>query len=236
MRIDIVSLFPEMFSGPFAESMVKRAIIKKALTVKIHQLRRWAVDKRGSVDDRPYGGGPGMLIRPEPLFQAVTAIKKAVGKKTTKVILLDARGKTYNQEMARQLVITEHIILICGHYEGVDYRVQKYLADEVISIGNYILTGGEIPAMVIVDSLARLLPGVLGNQESTKSESFSDNGNLEYPQYTRPETYRGHKVPAVLLSGNPKQITAWQQLQRFSPAGENLRLQPRALKRSLKRS
>lgn len=217
-----------MFQGPVNHSILKRAVEQGQLILKIHNLRQWAIDKRGTVDDRPYGGGTGMLLRPEPIFDAVEEIQEAGnGKKElnreSKTILLDAGGKLYTQQIARRYAKLHQLILICGHYEGVDYRVHEYLSDEVISIGDYVLTGGEIPAMVIVDSVVRLLPGVL-KSETTKSESFSlepQTSNpqrplVEWPQYTRPEIYRGHAVPKVLLSGNHAEIAKWREKKAFA--------------------
>ena len=239
-----------MFKGPFDESIVKRAQEKKLVEINIHNLRKWAIDKRGTVDDRPYGGGKGMLIRPEPIFDAVRDLKrvgpdrlKEVGpvKKSakgaiypalrgrsdlkTKIILLSPTGKPYTQKKAKQFSKKDHLILICGHYEGIDYRVHKHLVDEVISIGDYILTGGEIPAMILTDSITRLIPGVL-EKETTEAESFShlttkqpNNQTtplLEYPQYTRPENFKGRKVPKVLLSGNHQEIEKWRQKKALS--------------------
>jgi tRNA (guanine37-N1)-methyltransferase len=224
MRIDILTLFPEMFAGPFEASIVKRARDKSLVEIKIHNLRDWATDKYKSVDDRPYGGGAGMILRVDILDKAVQDIKLKVqdSKFKTKMILLDAGGKTFNQKKAYELSQENHLIIICGHYEGVDHRVHEHIADEVISIGDYVLSGGEIPAMVVVDTVVRLLPGVLGNEQSLIEESFSrveeqESGRVEveYPQYTRPEEYKGWKVPEVLLSGNHKQIQDWRK--RNSP-------------------
>ena len=224
MKIDIITLFPEMFQGPFDVSIIKKAQEKKLVKINIHNLRKWGIDKRGTVDDRPYGGGTGMLLRPEPIFNAINhlAIKPSNHKS---VILLSPTGKPYTQTKAKQLSKKDHLILICGHYEGVDYRVHQYLVDEVISIGDYILTGGEIPAMVLTDSIVRLIPGVL-EKEAIKAESFSLNYSitsslnysskaklLEYPQYTRPEVFKGNKVPKVLLSGNHQEIEKWRAEQ-----------------------
>lgn len=197
-----------MFKGPFDESIIKRAQNKSLVKINIYNLRQWAVDKRGSVDDKPYGGGTGMVIRPEPFFRAVDALKKS--KLNTKVILLSASGKPYNQKKVSELSKLDHLILLCGHYEGVDQRVADFLVDEEISIGDYIVTGGEIPAMVIVDSVVRLIPGVLEKPKAIEFESFSKK-LLEYPQYTRPENFRGYKVPQVLLSGNHKNIDEWKK-------------------------
>lgn len=211
MEIDILTLFPEMFKGPFEESIVKRAQEKGLVKIKIHNLRNWAIDKRGTVDDRPFGGGTGMIIKPQPVFDAVEDLKRKVQSAKCKIILLTPQGKVFNQKMARGLAKLDHIILICGHYEGVDERVRKHLVDEEISIGDYILTGGELPAMVVVDTIVRLIPGVLKKPDATKSESFSPL--LEFPQYTRPEVYKGWKVPEILLSGDHKKITDWRKEQ-----------------------
>lgn len=215
MTIDILTLFPKMFKGPFAESIVKRAQEKGLVEIKIHDLRHWTRDKRKTVDDRPYGGGTGMIMMIQPIYRALRKLKT----QNSKVILLSPSGKVFNQKKAQQLAKINHLILICGHYEGVDQRVVDYLVDEEISIGDYILTGGEIPAMAIVDSIVRLLPGVLAKPEAIKQESFSDyyhttvRGNstlLEYPQYTRPIEYKGWKVPNILISGNHKKIQQWR--------------------------
>ena len=215
LTIDIITLFPSMFSGPFAESIIKRAQNRNLVQINIHNLRNWAIDKRGTVDDRPYGGGKGMILRPEPLFGAVENIKKlsAVSCQLS-TVLLTPQGQTFNQQKAEQLAQLGHIILICGHYEGVDERVRKHLVDEGISIGDYILTGGEIPAMVVTDAVVRLIPGVL-EKKATAEESFQDvpckGSTLEYPQYTHPKNFRGWKVPEILLSGNHKEIKKWRR-------------------------
>lgn len=234
MQIDIITLFPEMFRGPFDESIVARAIDNNKLTLNIHNLRDWAIDERGTVDDRPYGGGTGMLLRPEPIFSATDHLRSgAIHRTKTKTILLDAGGKLYNQQKAVQLSKMDGLILICGHYEGVDYRVHERLADEVLSIGDYVLTGGEIPAMVLVDSITRLLPGVLEKPEATQSESFSPTltpkgpkdpkvpNLLEFPQYTRPENFRDHAVPEVLLSGNHAEIQKWREEKALERTQQN---------------
>jgi len=208
MKIDILTIFPEMFEGPFKESMIKRAQEKKLVEIKIHNLRNWTEDKHKTVDDKPFGGGPGMIMKVEVIDKALKDLKL----KNSRVILLTPQGKTFKQKTARELSKVKHIILICGHYEGFDERIREYFVDEEISIGNYVLTGGEIPAMVVVDSVVRLIPGVVGNEKSTKDESFS-NGLLEYPQYTRPADYKGRKVPEVLLSGNHKEIEKWRKEQ-----------------------
>lgn len=208
MKIDILTLFPKMFSGPFKESIIKRAIDKGLVEINIHDLRSWGEGERRTVDDRPYGGGVGMILRVDIIEKAVSELKK--GSKSTKVILLDATGKKFTQSMAREFSQAEHLIVIAGHYEGFDHRVHEHLVDEIISIGDYVLTGGEIPAMVITDTVVRLLPGVLEKEEAINLESFSEK-LLEYPQYTRPENYKGWKVPEVLLSGNHREIEKWRK-------------------------
>lgn len=217
MKFDIITLFPNMFSGPFSESMIKRAIEKKSIEINLHNLRNWALDSYGTVDDKPFGGGVGMLIRPEPVFKAIESIQK-IGK--TKVIMMSARGTRFTQEKAEEYSKLDNLVILCGHYEGFDQRVSDFMIDEEISIGDYVLTGGEIPAMVIIDSVARLLPGVLGKDESSQIESFSEieiDGEkirtTEYPQYTRPREFMGHSVPDVLVSGDPKKISQWQKEQ-----------------------
>ena len=207
MKIDILTLFPKMFEGPFAESILQRAQDKNLVEIKIHDLRAWGLTGRRTVDDRPYGGGVGMLLRVDVIDKAISKVK---GQKS-KVVLLDASGERYTQAKAKEFSKLEHLILIAGHYEGVDHRVHEHLADEVISIGDYVLTGGEIPAMVITDSIVRLIPRVLSKKEATKIESFSEPGKIEFPQYTRPEEYHGWKVPNILLSGNHKEIDKWRK-------------------------
>jgi len=213
-----------MFRGPFAESIIKRAQEKGLVEIKIHNLRDWAVDERGTVDDRPFGGGPGMVLKPEPIFAAVEDIIKTLKQENKKTILMTPQGKLFNQKLVQELSKLENIILICGHYEGVDERIREHLADEEISIGDYVLTGGELPAMVVTDAVVRLIPGVLEKPEATKSESFStpfrrdeacpvSTQLLEYPQYTRPENFRGFSVPKILLSGNHQEIKKWREEQ-----------------------
>jgi len=220
LRIDIITLFPELFP-PFLEwSMIKKAREIKALELVVHNLRKWGIDKRGTVDDHPYGGGPGMILRPEPIFKAIKAIAR---KKKRKIVLLSPKGKTFSQEKARDFSRLDQLVLICGHYEGVDERVRKYMIDEDISIGNYVLSGGELAAMVVTDATSRLLPGVLEKEGASEIESFSpglakllrlssrEAKNLvEFPQYTRPPVFNGWKVPAVLLSGNHQKIAQWR--------------------------
>lgn len=206
MQIDVLTLFPPMFTGPFDWSIVKRARDKKILDLKILDLRDWATNKYKSVDDKPYGGGAGMIMRVDIIDKALSSIKDP----RSKIILLDAGGTKFNQNKAVELSKEQHLIILCGHYEGVDHRVHEHLVDEVISIGDYVLSGGEIPAIILVDTITRLLPGVLGNPESLTEESHN-TAELEYPQYTRPEVYNNWKVPEILLSGNHKKIKVWRQ-------------------------
>lgn len=196
-----------MFKGPMDFSIIGRAQNRSLVEIKIHNLRNWATDKYKSVDDKPYGGGPGMVMRIDIIDAAVSSLKSQATN--PKVVLLDAGGKKYTQEKAKELSQNGHLIIICGHYEGVDHRAHEHIADEVISIGDYVLSGGEIPAMVIIDTVVRLLPGVLGNSQSLVEESFAGEG-VEYPQYTRPEEYKGWRVPEVLLSGDHQKIKQWR--------------------------
>ncbi|MFA6357595.1 MAG: tRNA (guanosine(37)-N1)-methyltransferase TrmD [Candidatus Omnitrophota bacterium] len=211
MRIDIVTIFPKMFSAVLDESIIKRAQLKGKVKIFIHDLRKYTLDKHHKVDDRPFGGGSGMLIQVEPVFRAVEAIKKKV-KGRSKVILLCPQGKKFNQNHAKKLSKSGNLIFICGHYEGIDERVRLHLASEEISIGDYVLTGGELAAMVLVDSLVRLIPGVLGDKNSLNFESFEGN-LLEYPQYSRPAKFRRWPVPEVLLSGDHYKINTWRKLE-----------------------
>jgi len=222
MKIDIVTLFPKMFESPFAESIIQRAIKNKIIDLKIHNLRDWSIDKYGSVDDKPFGGDVGMLIRPEPVFNALktlrpegTSLDREASK--TRIILMSARGKKFDQAKAEELAKLDNLILIAGHYEGFDQRISDFMVDEEISIGDYVLTGGELPAMIITDAVTRLIPGVLGKDKSNQVESWSEieiDGKkvrtIEYPQYTRPQEFMGHKVPEVLVNGDPKKIKAYQ--------------------------
>ena len=208
MKIDVLTLFPAMFAGPLDESIIMRARKKGLLDLKIHQLRDWTHDRHKTVDDKPFGGGPGMLMKPEPLFEAVESLKRA----ETKVILLSPAGRKFDQSIARELAKEKDLLLVTGHYEGFDERVRLALADDELSIGDYVLTNGALPAMVVIDAVARLLPGVLGDDASSTDESFS-HGWLEYPQYTRPAEFRGMKVPEVLLNGNHAEIEKWRREQ-----------------------
>ena len=208
MKIDVLTLFPGMFTGPLDESIIKRARESGRLDLAIHNLRGYAHDRHKTVDDRPFGGGPGMLLKPEPIFEAVEALAGAEAR----VILFSPAGRTFNQAIARELAGKRHLLLVSGHYEGFDERVRERLADDELSIGDYVLTNGALPVMVVVDAVTRLLPGALGDDESAQQESFSD-GLLEYPQYTRPAEFRGMKVPEILLSGNHAQIAKWRAEQ-----------------------
>ena len=208
MKIDVLTLFPGMFPGPLDESIIKRACESGRLQLGVHDLRDYTHDRHRTVDDRPFGGGPGMLLKPEPLFEAVEALR---GEKT-RVIVTSPAGRPFRQEIARELADEKHLLLVCGSYEGFDERVRQSLADDEISIGDYVLTNGALPAMVIVDAVTRLLPGVLGDDESSQDESFS-GCLLEYPQYTRPAEFRGMNVPEVLLSGDHAAIEKWRREQ-----------------------
>jgi tRNA (guanine37-N1)-methyltransferase len=208
VKIDVLTLFPAMFAGPLDESIVKRARDAGLLDLKIHHLRDWTHDRHKTVDDRPFGGGPGMLLKPEPLFEAIESLKR----EKTRVILLSPAGRQFNQAIAHELAQQEDLLLVTGHYEGFDGRVQEKLADDELSIGDYVLTNGALPAMVVIDAVTRLLPGALGDDESSHDESFS-HGLLEYPQYTRPAEFRGMKVPDVLVSGHHAEIEKWRREQ-----------------------
>jgi tRNA (guanine37-N1)-methyltransferase len=205
MKIDVLTLFPAMFVGPLDESIIMRARRTGLLDLKVHNLRDHAHDRHKTVDDRPFGGGPGMLLKPEPLFEAV----EELAREGTRVILLSPAGRVFNQAIARELAQREHLLIVTGHYEGFDERVRQELADDEVSIGDFVLTNGALPAMLIIDAVTRLLPGALGDDQSAHEESFS-HGLLEYPQYTRPAEFRGLKVPEVLLSGNHAEIAKWR--------------------------
>ena len=209
MRIDILSLFPKMFDGPFDESIVKRAVDRGLVSLFIHNFREFAHDKHSTVDDYSFGGGEGMVLKPEPLFEAVESIKGTMGDSAGPVILLTPQGRLFCHQIAQELSKEQNLVLICGHYEGVDERVREHLVTDEISIGEYVLTGGELAAMVVVDSVVRLLPGALGSEQAASEDSYA-KGFLEYPQYTRPRVYRGWEVPEVLLSGNHKEIARWR--------------------------
>jgi tRNA (guanine37-N1)-methyltransferase len=208
MKIDVLTLFPGMFSGPLDESIVKRARATGLLDLNIHNLRDWTHDRHRTVDDRPFGGGPGMLLKPEPIFEAVESLRR----EKTRVILLSPAGRKFDQAVARELAQHDDLLLVCGSYEGFDERVREALADDDLSIGDFVVTNGALPAMVMIDAVTRLLPGVLGDDASSQDESFS-HGLLEYPQYTRPAEFRGMKVPEVLMSGNHAEIEKWRSQQ-----------------------
>ncbi len=217
MRIDVLTLFPGMFRGPFDESIIKRALERGLVSVFLHNIRDYATDKHHIVDDYPYGGGAGMVMKPEPIFAAVEAVKEEIQQANPQIasfpiILLSPQGRLFNQRIADELTTQEQLIFICGHYEGVDERVVEHLVTDEISIGDYVLTGGELAAMVVVDAVVRQLPGALGSQSAMVEESHAQ-GLLEYPQYTRPPVYRGWPVPEILLSGNHAEIARWRRAQ-----------------------
>jgi len=212
MKFDIITIFPEIFNSYFNESIIKRAQKNNLIKINIHNLRDWTKDKHKTVDDTPYGGGAGMVMKIDILYQAIKSVAKI--KKKTKIILFSAKGKKWDQQMAKKYSKLDNLIMVCGRYEGVDERIMNFI-DEEISIGDYVLTGGEIPAMIAVDSITRLLPGVLGNSASPEDESHSTPGTLEYPQYTRPEIFtvgkKKYRVPNILLSGNHSKINEWRE-------------------------
>ncbi len=231
MKFEVLTIFPEFFRGPFEHGVVARAREAGVVEIRVHDLRNWTHDRHRTVDDRPFGGGEGMLLKPEPVFAAVESIwpERAAGRK---VVLLSAQGRLFDQEAARRLAACDALLLISGRYEGVDERVAEHLADEEISIGDYVLSGGELAAAVVIDAVARLLPGVLGNEASALNESFcraADDGVLvDCPQYTRPAEFRGWQVPEVLLSGHHEEIRKW----RLTAALEKTRrLRPDLLKK-----
>jgi tRNA (guanine37-N1)-methyltransferase len=209
MRIDILSLFPAMFEGPLDESIVKRAVDRGLVSIHIHNPREYTHDRHHTVDDSPYGGGDGMVMKPEPIFEAVESVKGLIGREAVPVILLTPQGRLFSHDVAQELSMEPNLVLVCGHYEGVDERVIGHLVTDEISIGEYVLTGGELAAMVVVDAVVRLLPGVLGSEGSARDDSYA-RGFLEYPHYTRPRVYRGWEVPEVLLSGNHREIARWR--------------------------
>ncbi len=217
MRIDVLTLFPEMFEAPLKSSIVGRAIKQGYLDVGIVNYRDFAMNRHKTVDDTPFGGGAGMVLKPEPIFLAVESLRAKMTSSLTstvspKVILLSPQGRVFSQRVAEELASMDHIIFISGHYEGFDERIREHLVDDELSIGDYVLTGGELPALVVIDAVARLLPGVLGNEQSAVDDSFSQ-GLLEFPQYTKPSEFRGFKVPDVLLSGHHANIATWRRQQ-----------------------
>lgn len=223
MKFDVITLFPGMFESPLGDSILKRAIEKDLMKVSLHQLRDYTHDKHHVVDDTPYGGGSGMVMKPDPVVEAIEAVKGESGR----VILLSPAGKTFDQQKAKRLSEESHIVLVCGRYEGIDDRVMDYV-DETLSIGDFVMTGGEIAAMAVIDSVARLLPGVLGCEESATEESFSWD-LLEYPHYTRPKSFRGVEVPEVLTSGNHEAIRLWRRKEALK---RTLEVRPDLIDRS----
>ena len=229
MKIDIVTIFPKMVEGPLAEGIVARAIAKGVIDLRVHDLRDFTTDRHRVVDDMPFGGGPGMLLKPEPLFAAVDRIREqrraqaeAMGAPESRrslgggggaVILTSPDGERLTHPVAERLSALDHLVILCGRYEGVDERVREHLATETISIGDYVLSGGELPALVIVDAVARLIPGVVGDEASVAGDTFARDGLLDFPQYTRPAEFRGHAVPPVLLSGHHAEIEKWRRQQ-----------------------
>ena len=230
MIFHIVTIFPEFFRGQFEHGVIERARRCGRLEIRVHDLRTWTQDRHRTVDDRPFGGAEGMVLKAGPVFEAVESVwpKHALGESGRKVILLSAAGRKYDQAKTREFAALDELLLICGRYEGVDERVAEHLADEEISIGDYVLSGGELAAAVVVDSVARLLEGVLGNADSAVYESFSEDGLLDCPQYTRPAEFRGWKVPEVLLGGNHEEIRRWR---REAAREKTARLRPDLLSR-----
>src|SRR5213594_777820 len=228
MKIDILTLFPEICRAPLNESMMKRAQKNGIVDLSVHNLRDWTQDKHHIVDDTPFGGGQGMVMKPEPIFAAVEELRRQIAEKSkiedrkSKIVLMSPAGRRFDQQMAAQLSRESHLIIICGHYEGVDHRVIEHLVDLEISIGDYVLTNGAIAAVVLVDAIVRLLPGALGHERSAVDDSFShESSHLEAPQYTRPAEFRGWKVPEVLLSGNHTEIAKWRKEQAIKRTREN---------------
>ena len=212
MRIDVLTLFPQMFDGLLSCSIIGRAMEHGLVDIKLHDIRAYTHDKHNTVDDYPYGGGAGMVLKPEPIFEAVEGIKGELGLSSVSTVLLSPQGRLFNQEIARELAGCRNLVLICGHYEGVDERVAEHLISDEISIGDYLLSGGEVAAMAVIDAVIRLVPGVLGDEQSSGNDSFSGRQRiLEYAQYTRPREYRGLAVPEVLLSGDHQQIAQWRE-------------------------
>ncbi len=211
IQFDIITIFPKIFSSYFTESILKRAQKKKLVKINIHNLRDYTIDKHKTVDDRPYGGGPGMIFKVEPIYKALQKLRTKNQKLKTRIIMLTPAGKTFDQKMVKRLSKYNKIILLCGRYEGFDARVDKFI-DEKISIGNYVLSGGELPAMILLEAVSRYIPGVVGHKDALVDETFShDESYIEYPQYSRPADFKGLKVPPVLLSGNHAKIAQWRQ-------------------------
>ncbi|MBI3397844.1 MAG: tRNA (guanosine(37)-N1)-methyltransferase TrmD [Deltaproteobacteria bacterium] len=211
MRFDILTIFPDFFESPLKQSILGKAIEKGLVEIGVHNIRDFALDKHKTTDDSPYGGGDGMVMKAEPIVMAVESVK-AGSNKNPKVVLTSPQGRQFNQQMAAEFAASDGLLIICGRYEGVDERVKELVVDMEVSVGDYVLSGGEVPALIIIDAVARLIPGVLGSDLSAKNDSFS-HGLLEYPQYTRPESFRGLKVPEVLLSGNHQEIKTWRRAE-----------------------
>ena len=220
MKIDILTLFPEICRAPLSESMMKRAQEDNIVDLHIHNLRDWTTDKHHIVDDAPFGGGQGMVMKPEPIFGAVEDLKSRIENRESRIVLMSPAGRQLNQKLASELSRESHLIILCGHYEGVDHRVIEHLVDLEISIGDYVLTNGAIAAVVLVDAVVRLIPGVLGDEQSAADDSFSA-GLLETPHYTRPADFRGWKIPEVLLSGNHAEIAKWRKEQALKRTRDN---------------
>ena len=219
MRIDVITAFPELVKSPLQESILKRAQEKGLVTIVIHDLRDFTMDRHHQVDDYPYGGGSGMILKPEPFFRAYDKIVAEFPSEKRKVIFMSPQGKTFHQKMANELTKWEHLIFLCGHYKGVDERVMESLVTDEISIGDYVLTGGELPALVVIDAVVRLIPDVIGDFQSAATDSFQQ-GLLDYPHYTRPEEYRGSRVPEILLSGHHQKIDEWRKEQALKKTRE----------------
>ena len=228
IKFDIITIFPDIFSSYFKESLISRAQKKKLIKINVHNLRKWTKDKHRKVDDRPFGGGFGMVMKVEPIYKAVKSLKKESASRRTKVILFSPRGKKFNQKIAYQLSKLNQIIMICGRYEGVDERVAQKIADIELSIGDYVLMGGEIPALVLVETVSRLVPGVLAKKGFLKERVTKEKGFIEQAQYTRPEVFRGWRIPKVLLSGNHREIEEWRKKHNKIIVG------PRPISRGLK--
>ncbi len=211
MRIDIISAVPDLLISPLNSSIIKRAQDKKKVEIKIHNLRDYAFNKHKQIDDKPFGGGPGMILKPEPFFECIEKLKQE--RNYGRIIFTSPKGKIFNQKYANELSLEDNLIIVAGHYKEIDDRVRKYFATDEISIGNFVLTGGELPALMIVDAVVRLIPGVLNDSEAALNDSFQDGEILEAPYYTRPAEYRGMKVPEILLSGNEKEIKKWKEEQ-----------------------
>lgn len=210
-QFELLTLFPGFFTSPLQTSLLGKAIEKKLIAIQIHDIRHWATDRHRTADDLPYGGGPGMVMKPEPIVASLEAIQKtAMGKKSRR-LYLSPKGRRLEQKQLKEYLAFDQLILLCGRYEGVDQRVIDHYIDEEVSIGDYVLAGGEVAALVFIEAVSRLIPGVIGREESLEEESFSEEGFLEYPHYTRPEEFRGHRVPEILLSGDHKKIAEWRQ-------------------------